>query len=287
MTSTITRRTLLGAGAATVPLALAGTANAAQQSSRPRSPLEGVTPTPRTHAHNDYEHVRPLFDALGQGFVSVEADIWLVGGELYIGHDGPDLTRTLRGLYLDPLARLAKAGRGWIYPGHRVGLQLLIDVKSPGDPVWPVLQRQLASYRGLFTYWRNGRRHPGPVTAVLSGELAQRTSTERLRWAGFDGRLRTPLPAGATPEQLPLLSDNWALMFTWQGVGPMPPAERARLQELVAAKHSAGYQVRFWNTPDLPGPARTAVWTELWAAGVDYLNTDDLAGLREFVRAQR
>ena len=33
---------------------------------------------PVAHAHNDYEHARPLHDALARGFGSVEADIWLV-----------------------------------------------------------------------------------------------------------------------------------------------------------------------------------------------------------------
>lgn len=37
-------------------------------------------------------------------------------------------------------------------------------------------------------------------------------------------------------------------------------------------------------TPDVPGPERDAVWTELPAAGVDHLNTDDLAGLEHFLR---
>ena len=40
---------------------------------------------PRAHAHNDYEHARPLLDALAFGFCSVDADIWLVGGELPVG----------------------------------------------------------------------------------------------------------------------------------------------------------------------------------------------------------
>ena len=31
------------------------------------------------HAHNDYTHHRPLFDALDHGFASVEADIRLNG----------------------------------------------------------------------------------------------------------------------------------------------------------------------------------------------------------------
>jgi hypothetical protein len=45
----------------------------------------------------------------------------------------------------------------------------------------------------------------------------------------------------------------------------------------------AGYKVRFW--PDVPGAAREALWSELTAAGVDYLNTDDLHGLESFLRA--
>ena len=43
--------------------------------------------------------------------------------------------------------------------------------------------------------------------------------------------------------------------------------------------------MRFWATPDLPGAARDAVWSELLAAEVDHVNTDDLAGLREFLLA--
>src|SRR5688572_31979100 len=66
----------------------------------------GVTPPlPRAHAHNDYEHTRPLIDALEFGFCSVEADIWLVNGQLLVAHDLKDAKagRTLQALYLDPL----------------------------------------------------------------------------------------------------------------------------------------------------------------------------------------
>lgn len=35
-----------------------------------------VVPLERAHAHNDYEHDRPLFDALDSGFKSVEADVF-------------------------------------------------------------------------------------------------------------------------------------------------------------------------------------------------------------------
>ena len=59
------------------------------------------------HAHNDYWHERPLFDALDQGFTSVEADIFLRDGKLLIGHEFKELNpeKTLESLYLEPLAR--------------------------------------------------------------------------------------------------------------------------------------------------------------------------------------
>lgn len=35
-------------------------------------------------SHNDYERPRPLFDALSLQFNCVEADLWLIDGELYV-----------------------------------------------------------------------------------------------------------------------------------------------------------------------------------------------------------
>jgi len=73
----------------------------------------------RAHAHNDYEHDRPLYDALSRGFKSVEADVWLVGGELLVAHDREDVRRgrTLESLYLAPLRQLIKQNGGAVYPG--------------------------------------------------------------------------------------------------------------------------------------------------------------------------
>src|SRR4051794_35634110 len=72
------------------------------------------TPLKNAHAHNDYEHPRPLFDALDQGFTSVEADIFLVNGQLLVGHTAVDLKpgRTLEALYLDPLRARVRANGG-------------------------------------------------------------------------------------------------------------------------------------------------------------------------------
>lgn len=285
MALTTRRRALSTLGAALAgPVALpAAQAPAGERKHRPR-------PLWRAHAHNDYEHPRPLLDALDHRFGSVEADIFLVDGQLLVAHDPEDLdpSRTLASLYLDPLTARVRAQRGAVYRGHRGPFQLLIDIKTEGSSTYLELDRQLRRHRHLFTTYAHGRVLPGPVTAVVSGDRAARAPMEaqRVRRAFYDGRL-TDLATPAPASFVPLISDNWTLNFTWRGVGPFPPAERRKLRGIVRTAHARGQRVRFWATPDLPGPARDALWGELVAADVDHLNTDDLAGLESFLDARR
>jgi len=252
-------------------------------------PHHRVRPLPQAHAHNDYEHDRPLFDALGHGFTSVEADIFLVDGELLVAHDPEDLDpdRTLRSLYLDPLRH--KVTHGGIYPGHRVPFQLLIDIKTEAESTYAALDSLLRSprYAFLWTKYRHGHVRHGPVTAVVSGNRPRATmAAQPTRVAFYDGRIANPddLGPGDDARLAPLVSDNWTTLFSWQGAGEMPADERAELKEIVDTAHAAGQRVRFWATPDAAGPERAAVWGELVAAGVDHINTDDLAGLAAFLR---
>src|SRR2546429_8940516 len=86
-------------------------------------------PLARAHAHNDYEHARPLLDALERGFCSIEADVWLVDGRLLVAHDrnAVKAERTLQALYLDPLRERVRRNGGRVYrDGPEV--TLLVDV---------------------------------------------------------------------------------------------------------------------------------------------------------------
>ncbi|WP_225635031.1 phosphatidylinositol-specific phospholipase C/glycerophosphodiester phosphodiesterase family protein [Streptomyces solaniscabiei] len=285
MARTTRRRALttLGAALAGAVALPAGTALAGEGKHGPR-------PLWRAHAHNDYEHPRPLLDALDHRFGSVEADIYLVGDQLLVAHDPEDLdpARTLESLYLDPLAARVRAHHGRVYRGERRSLQLLVDIKTEGAATYLELDRHLRRYQHLFTTWAHGRVHPGAVTVVVSGDRAARVpmAAQSTRRAFYDGRL-TDLGTSAPASFVPLISDNWTLTFTWQGVGAFPEAERSKLRDIVGAAHGRGQRVRFWATPDLPGAARDAVWGELLAAGVDHLNTDDLPGLEAFLDARR
>lgn len=122
-------------------------------------------------------------------------------------------------------------------------------------------------------------------TVVVSGDRAARApmEAERVRRAFYGGRpedLGTAAPASFAP----LVSASWTEMFDRQGVGPMPTEQREWLRQLVTAAHSERRRLRFWATPDMAGPAREAVWTQLLDAGVDHLNSDDLPGSETFLR---
>ena len=237
------------------------------------------------HAHNDYEHRRPLQDALDRGFSSVEADVWLVDGELRVAHDLENAVpgRTLESLYLKPLADRVRANHGRVYK-HGRDFQLLIDIKSDGPSTYAAIDKALTKYRGISTVFINGRVLEGAVTSVISGNRPLDVlKAQKVRYAGYDGRL-SDLQSGMPASLMPLVSDNWTNNFTWTGLGPMPAAERAKLHDIVVQAHHAGYRVRFWATPDVRGAAREALWSELETAGVDHVNTDDLHGLESFLR---
>lgn len=258
----------------------------AAASAKPAQPDSGGLE--RAHAHNDYEHDRPLHDALDNGFKSVEADVWLIDGELVVSHDDPRLATTaqpkgtLESLYLKPLRERIKKSGGSVYPGDDDYFTLLIDIKSDAVPTYTALHEELKKYRQVFTTFDRGRVEDGPVTAIVSGNRPRGLMEEqRVRHAAYDGRI--PDDLGNSPQTfVPLVSQNWTRLFTWQGVGPMPEAEREKLRNIVATAHANGQRARFWATPELP-ETREAVWTELLAARADYINTDNLDALERYL----
>jgi hypothetical protein len=232
------------------------------------------------HAHNDYEHARPLLDALSHGFTSVEVDVYLVEGKLLVAHDKKDIdpTKTLERLYLDPLKKLVGGKKSIFDQGGT--LTLLIDFKTEADPTYETLKRILSNYESMLTVFSEGGIQKNAITIILSGNRPrERLLEEKRRFAAFDGR-PSDLGTSHSLSFMPLVSDNWNNHFTWKGDSEFPAAERAKLRTLVGQAHSENRRIRFWATPD-----KKAIWRELRDADVDLINTDDLAALAAFLRA--
>jgi len=240
-----------------------------------------VVPLTRAHAHNDYEHPRPLLDALDCGFCSVEADIWFLKEKLLVAHTPIDLNleRTLEKLYLDPLRARVKANGGKVYKDGPA-FYLLIDIKTSAKETYAALAKVLENYTDILTVTRDGKTEVKAVTVVISGNRDVKTITEqKVRYAAIDGR-PSDLNGNTTATLVPWISDSWRSQFKWDGTGPMPAEERKKLRDLVAKAHKQGRKVRFWATPE-----KVEVWKELLAADVDLLNTDKLKELEKFLKA--
>jgi hypothetical protein len=240
-------------------------------------------PLINAHAHNDYEHARPLFDALDRGFCSVEADIYLVDGQLLVAHDRAQVSpaRTLQALYLDPLRERVRKNGGKVYP-NGPECTLLIDIKSEGEKVYPVLREVLKGYAEMLTVFRPDKTETKAITVILSGSRpTAMLANEPLRYAAIDGRL-PDLDQNPSRHLVPLVSDDWSRLFHWRGAGPLPPEEKQKLREFVKQAHQQDRRIRFWGAPD-----NVQAWQELHRAGVDLLNTDDLAGMQKFFAGQK
>ena len=252
----------------------------------------------RAHAHNDYEHARPLLDALDQGFTSVEADVYvaplpagtpgaLAGATgLYVAHDPQDIRpeNTLAALYLEPLKARAAVNGGCILKDC-AQFYLLIDAKTEAETTYAAIEAELAKYDTLFVRYENGGVRPGAVIATLSGNRPLATmKAATSRYTFYDGRF-SDLDSAEPVTLIPLISDSWTTHFGWDGTGAMPADQKAKLLDAIAKSHSKGRRVRLYNVPDAAGAARENIWRELLAADQDQINTDDLAGLRAFLLA--
>lgn len=232
----------------------------------------------RAHSHNDYLRNRPLFDALDNGLASVEVDVFLVGGDLLVAHSSAELKpeKTIEAMYLDPLQNRIKANGGRVYRGYDKTLWVLVDVKRDGLNAYRTLVSKLERYPELS--YKNGK---GAVRFVISGDRAvDAIIADGGRYAALDGRW-ADLEKNISPEVMPWVSEDWTDHFAWIGAGPFPAEASNKLKSMVETVHRLGRKLRFWGAPDLE-----SIYQVQWQAGVDFLNTDKPASLRNWILRQ-
>lgn len=226
------------------------------------------------HSHNDYEQPHPLNDALAARFPSVEADIWLRGGQLRVSHYGLFFAGSLKDLYLDPIQKRVDE-LGSVYGDGRPFV-LWLDIKSGGPEMARAIQEGLAGYSRMLTQYSSKGVQAGPVTVILTGDGDVKSAYIRDNPERFAARDSNEYGEADPPTDGAWLwySLYWPSHFSWDGVGLMPDDERKNLQALVAKIHANGRKLRFWGGPDTP-----EVWEASYEAGVDLIGTDSLAEL--------
>jgi hypothetical protein len=244
------------------------------------TPTTQPIPLLHVHAHNDYLHEHPLFDAMDRGYCSVEADIHLVGTDLLVAHDAKSIQpgRTLQSLYLDPMRQRIGENGGRLYR-NGPPVVLLIDVKTPFNVTYPVLRNVLAGYADVLTSWKDGQKNQGAILAIVTGNRDQKTiAADNPRWCACDGGL-ADFQSDPSADLVPWISIPWKALFVWKAKDrPIPAFERQEIKDIVTIAHAQHRQVRFWGSPD-----NLAAWTELRSDDVDLLNTEDLPGCQTFL----
>jgi alkaline phosphatase len=232
--------------------------------------------TLNAHSHNDYENATPFRLACNNHFGSIEADIWAVKGELFVAHYSKDISseRTLDSLYIHPIVRMVRQNKENQLKDDPYAFQLLIDIKTPVEPALSLLAAKLRQYPDVF----NPRINKSAVRIVISGNRPEPSGFKNYPYfIFFDGLLNQKYNRRQL-KRIPLYSANFRNYSSWKGTGDILENEKVRLQYVIDSVHSIKKKIRFWNSPD-----DTKAWNTFLKMGIDYINTDHIIKLAEFL----
>lgn len=229
----------------------------------------------RGHSHNDYHQNIPLLQAYYAGMGSVESDVFLKDGELFVAHEASELKaeRTLTNLYLSPLASLYKNNGNQAFKNTNQKLQLVIDIKQDHVNVLNKLIAELKAFGNVF----NTSSNPNAIKIVISGDMP--VPADFNNWPDyiyFDGRPETKYTAEEL-KRIAMISQDIKKYSVWNGKGVPSPTDFAKMKKVIDDAHQAGKPFRFWATADSPN-----TWIVLSRLGADWINTDHPQQLADF-----
>lgn len=215
------------------------------------------------HSHNDYEQKLPFQTAYNEQFGSMEADIYLIDGNLLVSHEkkNADVNRTLENMYLQPIAENASKIKQ---------LQLLIDFKTEGIQTMEVLITLLKKYPQI-TESKN-------IKLVISGnrppEETWQTYPSYIWFDGTLGKVYTPIQL----DKIGLLSESYYKFTTPHKPWPLELGDRDKIEKSIKKAHDLGKKTRLWAIPDFK-----ECWEEMMKLQIDFINTDKINELSDYL----
>jgi hypothetical protein len=223
----------------------------------------------KLHSHNDYEQAKPFYNAYDLGFDSIEADLVLKDGELFVAHESENINseNTFTRLYLKPILQKVKENDGFAYK-NKQKLQLLIDLKTDGKEILKVLYQQLKPHKEAL---KN-------IKIVISGDMPEPSEFKNYnKIFFFDGRISLNYTAKQW-QRVGLMSVSFREFDkSWDGTEALDKEIFDKVRAFIEANKIKNKEVRFWATPNT-----TLAFETLRKLGVGYIGTDNLALLKGF-----
>ena len=232
----------------------------------------------KAHAHNDYLQERPLFDALDNGFLNIEVDVFLIKDELIVSHIYPAFRKkTIDELYLKPLLEIHKKNNGSIYTNNIKPLVLLIDFKNKAEESYLILKQKLLKYNDLIWAKNINPDKSGSVQFIISGNrpiklmLADSTRTVYL-----DGR-PNELTNNFQENFMPWVSTNYKKLVDSPSKIPLSTKDMEIIKNLATKVHHQNKKLRLWGTPH-----NEILWEQIENLGADILISDNLEQMNTY-----
>lgn len=224
------------------------------------------------HAHNDYLHDRPLFDALELGFASIEVDIHYHKGELRVAHNrwGIRNKPTIQSLYLEPLDILYQAG----YFQHLTEpITIMIDLKTKKKKALLKLSELVLSYNHLFrTKSEDLFSNDQPFIMLISGDPPISTWMKiRSPYFYLDARIGKSYPQ-YMKNLIKRISAPLSQFISHSDLLNPSSKEYIKLKLLSKTLLELGYEeIRFWDVPNDP-----RYWQALIDLGINTISVDQI-----------
>jgi alkaline phosphatase len=225
-------------------------------------------------SHNDYKNPVPFYQAYDLQVGYIEADVFLLDGNLLVAHEAKELdnTKTLETLYLKPLQEKILQNNGTAYADATKSLALMIDLKTEGTSTLKALSEKLSGYPALIQCTS--------LKITVSGNMPPPGQWSNYpNFIHFDGRPNITYNEEQW-KRITLVSSGLREYTLWNGKGLIPQLERDRINEVIKFAHDKNKPVRFWAMPDFVN-----AWIKLMDMKIDVFNTDHVPELADFFKS--
>lgn len=215
-----------------------------------------------------------LWESIGNGVISFEADVMYIYGKNYVTAVMPDSANhkfpTLADAYLYPLYNQFKKNSGEIIPGFQDDVFLILNFAFQPTQIYKQLAAEMRPFQEMLTYKIDGAVYKGKLRLLIKDKAAlEKINAIKPSFLGLIGTL-SDVDKNVDSEKMPLIDLNLSELTNWKGTGNIPFEDFVKIKDAVAKIHAQKKKVSLSNCP-----VNKTVADLIQTSGVDYIVTTE------------